>query len=218
MRLFWQRFKAALTPGTATLLALMLTVGVLALIGKLTRAFDLYGLLALAGREFWRGQGWRIITYAVLPGGIAGFVANTIALVMLGSLLERMWSRGQFWFYCLVCVAGAGFVKILLSSASPQPLAGAAPLMLGLVVGWAFVSGNESVPFLIFGQITARQAALILMFASFLIALLSAGLATALIATSGGLTGWLYLWLRQKSLMARPSRVAPSERISRLEL
>jgi hypothetical protein len=35
---------------------------------------------------------------------------------------------------------------------------------------------------------------------------------------SGGATGFSYLWLRQKWLMSRDSRVVHSERINRLEL
>jgi membrane associated rhomboid family serine protease len=218
MRLFWERFRAALLPGTAALLMAMLTVALAAEVGKRTHAFDLNQLLALTGPDFWRGQYWRIITYALLPGGIIGFLTHAFVLVMLGSQLEREWSREHFWLYCAVCVAGAGLVKVLLASASPPPLAGAAPLMLGLLVGWSFVSANNSVPIPIFGQIPARWAALAIMGASFLTALFCGGLAAALITCSGGLAGWVYLWLRQKWLMTRPSRVTPSERISRLEL
>jgi hypothetical protein len=46
----------------------------------------------------------------------------------------------------------------------------------------------------------------------------TAGLVTAIIMSAGGLTGWLYLWLKHKWLMSRASRVAHSERMSRLEL
>jgi len=39
-----------------------------------------------------------------------------------------------------------------------------------------------------------------------------------LVMASGGLTGWLYLWLCYKWLMARAGRTFQSERINRLEL
>jgi hypothetical protein len=48
--------------------------------------------------------------------------------------------------------------------------------------------------------------------------LFSAGLTAALVMSSGGLVGWLYLWLRHKWLMTRAGRAFQSERISRLEL
>lgn len=205
-------------PGTAALLMAVLAVALAMEVGKLTHAFDLNQSLALTGPDFWRGQYWRILTYALLPGGVVGFLTNAIVLVMLGSQLEREWSRSQFWLYCAVCVVGAGFLKVMLASTNPQPLAGAAPLMLGLLIGWSFVSASNSVPIPIFGQIPARWAALAIVGASLLTALFCGGLTTALITCSGGLAGWFYLWLRQKWLMSRPSRVAPSERISRLEL
>jgi hypothetical protein len=44
------------------------------------------------------------------------------------------------------------------------------------------------------------------------------GLGAAVVLAAGGLSGWLYLWLRHKWLITRSSQTFQSERINRLEL
>jgi len=218
MRNVWQRFLAALTPGVRVLLCLLAAVYLAAVIGREIHAFDLYGWFALSGPDLWRGQVWRLVTYALLPAGILDFVMNAIALVMLGGLLERHWSRGQLWLYCIVVVAGAGAAKVLLPFASPMPLTGTAPMMFGLLLAWGFLCGGEVINLLVFGQMTVWKLVLGASAVSLSIMMLTGGLGTALILAAGGLTGWLYLRLTHKWLMSRASRTTHSERISRLEL
>jgi membrane associated rhomboid family serine protease len=218
MKNSWQRFFSALTPGVRVLLCLLAAVYLAAAIGRMIHAFDLYGWLALSGPELWRGQVWRLVTYALLPAGIMDFVMNAIALVVLGGLLERHWSRGQLWLYCIVVTVGAGMAKVLLQSASPLPLTGATPMMFGLLIAWGFLCGGEIINLLVFGQMTVWKLVLGAAVISLFILLLTAGLITTLILAAGGFTGWLYLWLKHKRLMSRPGRVTRSERISRLEL
>lgn len=218
MRNFWQRFLAALTPGVQIMLGLLAAAYLVAVIGKSTHTVELYGWFALSGPKFWSGQIWRLVTYALLPAGILDFLMNGIALVMLGGLLERHWSRGRFWFYCLVAAVGASFAKVLLQISSPMPLVGAAPMMFGLLIAWGFLCGRENISIMPFGKMTVWKLVLVAGAVSFLIMFFTAGLVTAIIMSAGGLTGWLYLWLKQKWLMSRASRVAHSERINRLEL
>ena len=185
---------------------------------KFFTLFDLYNWLAVSGTKFWSGQVWRLVTYALLPVGVMDFLMNGIALVMLGGLLERHWSRGQFWVYCLVAAAGAGAAKVLLQFSNPLPLVGAAPMMFGLLVGWGFLCGRKNISIFLFGATTVWKLVLVAGAVSFLVMFFTAGLVTAIIMVGGGLAGWLYLWLKHKWLMSRASRVAHSERISRLEL
>jgi membrane associated rhomboid family serine protease len=218
MRNAWQRFLAVLTPGVRVLLCLLAAVYLVAVIGRMIHAVDLYGWLALSGPDLWRGQVWRLVTYALLPAGIMDFVMNAIALVILGGLLERHWSRGQLWLYCLVVVAGAGAAKVLLQFSNPMPLTGAAPMMFGLLIAWGFLCGHEVINLVVFGQMTVWKLVLGAAVISLFIMVLTGGLGTALILAAGGLTGWLYLRLTHKWLMSRASRINRSERISRLEL
>jgi len=218
MRNIWQRFQMMLTPGVRWLLGLLTLAYLAAVIGYAVHAFDLYGWLPLSGTKFWDGQIWRLATYALLPFGLLDFVMNGVALVMLGGMLERHWSRSEFWLYCLVAVTGAGVAKVLLQFSSPMPLTGAAPMMFGLLLAWGFLCGHETINLLVIGGITVWKLVLGAAVLGLLIMFMTAGLVTALIMAAGGLTGWLYLWLKHKWLMSRASRVTHSDRMSRLEL
>jgi membrane associated rhomboid family serine protease len=218
MKSFWQRFWAALTPGVRILLGLLAAVYLAAVIGKWIHAFDLYDWLAVSGPKFRGGQIWRLVTYALLPLGRLDFLFNGLALILLGGQLERHWSRGELWLYCGVTAAGAGLAKVLLQFSSPMPLVGTTPMMFGLLIGWGFLCGRETLCIAPFGKMTVLQLVLVAGAISFLMLFLTAGPVLAIIMATGGLTGWLYLWLRHKWLMSRTSRVAHSERINRLEL
>jgi membrane associated rhomboid family serine protease len=218
MKVFWQQFSAALTPGVRILLLLLTVVYLSALAGTLTRTVDLQHWLAASAPDVWRGQIWRIVTYALLPAGIMDFVMNAFALVLLGSRFERHWSRRELWLFCGIAAAGAGVANVLLAGAGSPPLTGAAPMMVGLLIAWAFISGHEVVLLPLLGQSTVRQLVLVLAAVSILVMLFSAGLTAALVLASGALAGWIYLRLRQKWLMTRASRAVHSERIQRLEL
>jgi membrane associated rhomboid family serine protease len=218
MRNFWQRFLALLTPGVQLLLCLLAGMYLTAVIGKLIRAFDLYDWLALSGPKFWSGQIWRLATYALLPAGVLDFLMNSVALVMLGGMLERHWSRGELWLYCVVAAAGAGLTKVVLQFSSPLPLTGAAPMVFGLLIAWGFLCGRENISLVPFGEMTVWKLVVVAGAISFLIMFFTAGLVTAIIMAAGGLTGFVYLWLKHKWLMSRASSVIHSERINRLEL
>ena len=218
MNSFWQRFQSWLTPGVRVLLGLFTAAYLAAVIGKLTHAFDLYGWLALSGPKFWSGQIWRLVTYALLPAGILDFLMNGLALVMLGGLLERHWSRGQFWLFCAIAATGAGLAKVSLQFSSPLPLVGAAPMMFGLLVAWGFLCGREIIALVPFGEVTIWKLVLVAGATGFFVMLFTGGLVNAVVMSAGGAAGWLYLWLKHKWLMNRAGCVAHSERINRLEL
>lgn len=205
-------------PGTRTLLVLLAVVYGAAVVGSLTHSFNLAVWLTLSGPQFWSGQIWRLASYALLPAGILDFIMNSIALVCLGGMLERHWSRGEFWLYCLVAAAGAGLAKVLLQWSSPLPLIGMAPTIFGLLIAWGFLCGRQNVAIVPFGEITVWKLVLTAGAIGLLIMFLTTGPVTAMIMAAAGLSGWLYLWLKHKRLMLRPGNVVQSNRISRLEL
>jgi len=217
MRQAWNKLCVLLTPGVRLLLGI-LTIACLAdVAGGFTYAYDLRGWLALSGATFWKGQFWRVFTYPLLPMGIMNFIFNGIAIFLFGGMLERIWSRGQLWTYCLIASVGAGLFKVVLQPSGASFLVGTLPLVFGLLAAWGQLLGHEKVS-LGFCQLTVRQVAFLIVAISFVMLLLSAGLITALVMLSGGVACWIYLWLGFKKLMLRESRVVGSERINRLEL
>ncbi len=218
MRQFWQRFLPALTPGVQTLIGLLTLSYLAALVGSWLHIVDLRAWLDLTGPKFWSGQIWRLTTYPLLPAGILDFIMNGLALVMLGGILERHWTRGTFWCYCLLAASGAGLAKVILQSSSPVPLNGTTPMMLGLLIAWGFLCGREPLVIAPFGETTVWKLVLIAAMVSCLMLYFTAGPITMMIMAAGGFTGWLYLWLKHKWLMSRAGSVVHSERINRLEL
>jgi membrane associated rhomboid family serine protease len=91
-------------------------------------------------------------------------------------------------------------------------------MMFGLLIALGLLSGRESIMMVPFGEMTVWKLVLAAGGVSFLMVLLTAGLSTAIIMAAGGLTGWLYLWIKHKWLMNRAGSVVHSERINRLEL
>ena len=218
MKQFRQRFLALLSPGVQILVGLLAAAYLAEVMGRLSHAFYLSDWLALSGPKFWSGQLWRLVTYGLLPAGIFDFLMNSIVLVVLGGMLERHWSRGELWVYCGVVVLGAGLVKVLLSSSSPQPMSGAAPLLFGLLIAWGFHNGRETISLAPFGEMTVWKLVCFAGTLSLLLQLFTAGTNHAFIMASGGVIGLLYLWVKLKWLMNRAGSVVHSERIHRLEL
>jgi membrane associated rhomboid family serine protease len=218
MNQFFKGFLASLAPGARALLAVMTLVCLATFIGLWTHAFDLSGWLALTAQAFWHGQLWRLVTYAALPAGLLNFFMNAIMLVMLGGRLERIWSQRGLWMVCIVSTIGAGLAEVLLPFSNSIPLAGAGPMIFGLLAAWCFFCGHERIYLPLFGAMTVWRLVLIVGAVSFLVAMFTVGWRMTAVMAAGGLSGWVYVWLRQKWLMSRDSRVVPSERISRLEL
>ena len=218
MRLFWHRFLQSLTPGVRAALGVLAVAYLAEVIGRWSSTYDLSAWLALSGPAFWKGRVWSVVTFVLLPAGLLDFLFNGMMIACLGPLIERVWSRGELWSYCLITAVGAGLVKVVLQPANPALLTGTGPVVFGLLAAWARLYGREEIRLGFIWQTTARQAALVLAGITFLMMAARAGLVEAVVTLSGGLVGWLYLSLRWKVNLARRSRPVTSERMSRLEL
>jgi membrane associated rhomboid family serine protease len=218
MRLIWHRFLQSLTPGVRTALIVLAAAYLAQIVGLWSSAYNLSAWLALSGPGFWHGRVWSLITFILAPAGILDLLFNGMMIACLGPLIERAWSRGELWSYCLITATGAGLAKVVLQPSNPALLIGAAPMVFGLLAAWARLYGREEIKLGLIWQTTARRAALLLGAITFLLMAISAGLVVAMVTLSGGLVGWIYLSLRWKVNLARGSRTMTSERMSRLEL
>jgi membrane associated rhomboid family serine protease len=214
MKSAWQTFLTWLTPGVRMILLCLAVTAALALAGKWTHTCDVSGWLTASAHGFWHGQIWRIFSYALVPRSLSDLAMSALGFIVIGSQLERHWSRGELWWFCAVTAAGGGLMNVSLSAA---PLVGAAPVTFGLLVAWGWISGSEEVLAPLAGRVTVRQLVLVLAGAGLLVTFFSAGLTPALVTAFAGFSGWAYLWLQRKRLMSRSAHSFRSERINRLE-
>lgn len=220
MKHAWRSFLAPLTPGVRIILCVLTAMYALALGGYYSGAFDLYRWLGLTGPGFWSGRVWTLVTYALVPGGIMDFVFNSIFILFLGAYLERVWSRRQLWFACLVSIVGAGVAKVLVQPSSPAMMVGTAPVVFGLLAAWGWLFAFERVLFWFIWEMSVRLAAVLMALISFIAMVFCpcVGPVNAAIMLCGGVAAMVHLWLHQRLLRARPSRTVTNERMGRLEL
>ena len=216
MKNVFSHFFSSLPLG-ARLLVLAYALGFVALAGKLTHLFDLYGWLALTPALVWKGQVWRVLTYAFLPGGIVDWVVSLFWLATLVSILGKHWSARELWGYCLLA-AVVGALPIVLMNWNIA-LVGISAIIFALLAAWYRIYGRERLILLGIGEVSVRQAAVLIAIIDAIIIFFSCGGFIVLPSTlCGGVAGWLYLSLRWKLMLRTGSQPTDSERIARLEL
>jgi membrane associated rhomboid family serine protease len=220
MPAFIRRGFSSITPGVRLLLGAMvlafLTVEIAVRMGNV----DLRPWLLSSGPSFWKGRFWVIVTYGLVPGGLTDLLFNGLMLGLLGSQVERAWSRAQFWIYCLATVAAGGLVKVLLQPSIPQPLSGPSALIVALLVASLPVMGNQKIQLFGLAEIPAKWGILFLAFGALLTAASGSNIVDMVIPLAGGIAGWLLIALRGTRGKYRPATataVGP-QRIRRLEL
>jgi len=218
MKTVFQKFFSSLPVG-ARLLILFYALGFpLALIGQYTHAADLYDWLALFPALVRKGEVWSMATYAFLPGGILDWVISLFWLATLVAVIARNWSSGELWGYCLLATIVGALVVVVANPPMKYGVVGNGAMIFALLAAWYRLYGRERLILLGVGEISVRQAAILVGVIEFLISLFCLGWLVTLAMMSGGVVGWFYLFLRGKSAMNRRSQVVDSERIARLEL
>jgi len=210
-------FFSSLAFGPRLLLAIFALVFPLAMAGHYTHMFELYPWLAFSPELVWKGQVWRLFTYAFMPMGILDWLISFFWLTTLVCVLGRNWRGRELWSYCLLSTVVTSALLTLLQ----QPafaIGGNGAMILALVAAWARLYGRERIILLGIGEMSARQAALVVAIVELLILFFGLGWVVTLAMLCGGLAGWLYLFLRGKHTLNRHSQVLDSERIARLEI
>ena len=157
--------------------------------------------LVLTPQGVLHGQVWRLVTYALLHGGLGHLLMNMLGIWMFGGDVERLFGSRRLLVYFVVCVVGGGIAHVLvgLLAGSPVGVIGASAGVLGVVLAFALFFPDRRVfifplPF----PIRARTMALIYMVLDLWGAVGTHGGNIAHVAHLGGaLTGFLYIaWLR----------------------
>jgi membrane associated rhomboid family serine protease len=188
-------------------------------IGLWTNTFNLLYWTGLSPALIWKGQAWRLITYALWGGGVGFWLIETFWLLTFGAVLGRNWSSATFWSFSLVTALAGALPIVLFWPQQNFLLQGNGAIAFAQIVAWGKIYGNERIVLLGFGEMSVRQAAIVLAIISAILAFFSCGgwLSTPCLA-GGGLAGWLYVLIGNRRTLARPSQVVESERIARLEL
>ena len=167
----------------------------------------------------WKGQVWRAATYALLNSSALGWAVNLFWIATLVSTLSRDWSSKTFWLFCLIAALGGALPMVLLIPHTPASVLGPGAMIFGLLVAWDRLYRHERLQLLGLGELSVRQAAIILAIINLIITFLGCGGWLLTISMlGGGVAGWLWFVIGHHRLMCRGSQIAESKRISRLEL
>ena len=187
-------------------------------IGLRAQLFDLYGWLALTPALVWKGQVWRIVTYAFLPIGPVDWCVSLFWLMTLLAILGRNWTARSFWGYSLLGALTGGLFVTLLKPGMPYGVVGGGAMIFALLVAWDWLYRNERLILLGIGEISVRQAAILIAVINSIILFFCCGWFLMLAMWSGGVAGWLWLRIRAKIFLDRTPQQIRSERVARLEL
>jgi len=150
--------------------------------------------------------------------GIVDWLVSLFWLTTLVCVLGRTWSGFELWSYCLLSTLVAGLLMTLLRQPTACAIGGNGAMILALIAAWARLYGNERIILLGIGEMSVRQAAVIVSMVELLILFFCLGWIVTLAMLCGGLAGWFYLFARGRNAMNRRSRLLDSERIARLEI
>jgi membrane associated rhomboid family serine protease len=218
MKNLFRNYFSALPWGSRLFLLIFVLGFPVAWIGLRTQLFDLYGWLALIPALVWKGQVWRAVTYAFLPTGPVDWAVSLFWLATLVSVLGRNWTSRQFWGYCLLGALAGGLFILLLKPGAQYGVVGGGAMIFALLVAWDWMYRNERLILLGIGEISVRQAAILIAVINSIILFFCSGWFLMLAMWCGGLAGWLWLFVRTKLLMGKTPQQIRSERIGRLEL
>jgi membrane associated rhomboid family serine protease len=218
MKTLFNRFFSSLPVGSRLLVLLFALGFPLAMVGQHTRAFALAEWVDMSPALFWHGEVWRAVSYAFLANGVVDWVVSLFWLATLVSVLGRNWSGRELWVFCLVPTLTGALLLAVVRPGMQDGVVGNSAMIFGLLAAWYRLYGRERLILLGIGELSVRQAAILVAFIELLITGFGLGWLVTAIMLCGGAAGWLYLVLRSKHALSRRSQTVDSERIARLEL
>jgi membrane associated rhomboid family serine protease len=217
MKRVFQSFFFSLNLGPRLLLLAFALGFPLAMAGHYTHTFECYPWLAFSPGMVWKGQVWRLLTYAFLPMGFLDWLISLFWLTTLVCVLARHWTGRDLWIYCMLSTLASSVLLTVLKQPGFE-ICGNGAMILALIAAWVRLYGHERIILLGFGEMSVRQAAIVVAIVEVLILFFSFGLTVTLAMLCGGLTGWCYLFLRGNHAMNRRAQIIGSERVARLEI
>jgi membrane associated rhomboid family serine protease len=96
---------------------------------------------------FQHGYVWTILTSSLFHLDFFHLLFNGMVLWMVAGQLDRKWSSGWFWGYCLLCALGGGLAVVLsqLALGMNNPTLGYSAVVMGLAAGFAWHNWERSI-------------------------------------------------------------------------
>jgi membrane associated rhomboid family serine protease len=144
-------------PGVNLLLILMLAGFLL-----FTFAHDFaLGVLALNPGDVLHGQVWQLVTYFVVNDTI-GFIFNALAVLFMGSAIEKQWRMSSFLLLWLVVIVACGLAWLAVSVISGREMVGMGGQagVYGLIASFGMLFRGRQ-PQRMFGALQGQHLALL---------------------------------------------------------
>jgi len=214
-----RNFFSGLPAGVKLLVLVYVVTGAITLGGLYTDAFYLYLWLGLSPERVWHGEVWRVVTYGFLPAGAVDYFVSGFWLFTLVSLVGRNWTGRGFWGYCLLGMIGGALPILIFRPGMTAFVAGSAGMIFALLAAWDWFYRRERIMLLGIGEISVRQAVILVWIIDSVILFFSCGGWFIMLSMwCGGVVGWLWLTLRAKLFLGKTPQQIRSERVARLEL
>jgi len=107
----------------------------------------------------------QLVTYAFLHGSVIHLTLNMYALWMFGSRIENLWGSKVFAIYYFICVIGAAFIQLIVSSQGQNhyPTIGASGGVFGVLLAFGMFFPHERL-LLIFPPIPIQARTFVIMY------------------------------------------------------
>ena len=155
-------FGGRLPWGVGLLLVLTVVPSVVAALGS-RHVAPIFELAALDPSAVWRGQVWRLATYALVEPGPIGLVFTCLAYAWFGKDLAADWGSGWFLRVFGSVAVGAGVLTCLVALVDPSVAGhrylGALPISGAVFVAWGLTFPYRRVLFFWFFPIRGWWAA-----------------------------------------------------------
>jgi membrane associated rhomboid family serine protease len=215
MKAVFRNFFSALSNGAYLLLLLYAAVYPLAMAAHYARVAEVGPWLDLSPALCWRGEIWRLVTYAFIPNGIVDWAVGLLWMVILVGVLGRNWSSRELWTYSLITILAGALVIVVVTPGRQTGVVGNAALIFGMLAAWYQLNGGERIIVPGIGGMKVRQAVVIIAIIEGLISFVCLGWLVTLAMMIGGGAGWGYVYWRKQGLRGS-SQPGKWERVRRL--
>jgi len=167
--------------------------------------FDLLGYFMLSTQGLAHGYVWQLVTYQFMHGGWLHLILNCWAIVVFGSVVERLLGAPRYLALTLSSGIVGGVFQMVVAMVWPGyfggPVVGASACAFGMVAAFAMMLTEQELTMLIFFVIPVRMRARTLLLVSLVIALmgvifpnlLSLGNVANAAHLGGMAMGWFYI-------------------------